>query len=129
MSRATLPEDLRRFILASVPSVPFVEALLVYRAAGGAPVASSEVARRLYLPQEAAVALIEDLAAARLVASDPTNARMHRYAPAEAELARLVDRLAEYYGRELIAVTNLIHARTGQRAHQFADAFRWKKDS
>jgi hypothetical protein len=25
-------------------------------------------------------------------------------------------------------VTGIIHSRIGKRAHQFADAFRWKKD-
>ena len=31
MPREPIPEDLRRFILTSIPSVPFVEAMLIYR--------------------------------------------------------------------------------------------------
>ena len=38
MAREPIPEELRRFILTSVPSVPFVEALLVFRGANGAAV-------------------------------------------------------------------------------------------
>jgi len=52
-----------------------------------------------------------------------------RYAPATPELARLLDELAALYAKDLIAVTNIIHSKTGRKAQQFADAFKWRKDS
>ena len=39
----------------------------------------------------------------------------------------MVDRTAETYRRQLIAVTNMIHAKP-RRIRQFADAFKFKKD-
>ena len=36
MPRDSLPEELRRFVLTSIPSVPYVEAMLIYRDARGA---------------------------------------------------------------------------------------------
>lgn len=132
MARETLPEDIRRFILTSIPSVPFVEALLLYRGAAGRMLETSEVARRLYLPEADAHALVEALRQARIVEADPDDPaepRRHRYAPVPPELAALLERLAEHYTHDLIAVTHLIHSRTGRRAVQLADAFRWRKDA
>ena len=42
-----VPEDLRRFILTSVPSVPFVEAFLLYRERAGSSLPVDQVASRL----------------------------------------------------------------------------------
>lgn len=129
MAREPLPEDIRRFILTSIPSVPFVEAVLLYRGAAGRMLETSEVARRLYLPEADALALVEALREARIVEADPAEPRRHRYAPGPPELAALLERLAEHYTHDLIAVTHLIHSRTGRRAVQLADAFRWRKDA
>ena len=62
MPREPIPEELRRFLLTSVPSVPFVEALLLLREARGEPVETTQVARRLSLPEHAAVTVLEQLA-------------------------------------------------------------------
>jgi hypothetical protein len=51
-----LPEDLRRFLLFSVPSVPFLEALLLFHAEPDASFHVDAVARRLYLDAAAAAA-------------------------------------------------------------------------
>jgi hypothetical protein len=45
-----------------------------------------------------------------------------------AELLAVIDALAQTYSQDLVGVTDLIHSRIDKRAHQFADAFRWKKD-
>jgi len=59
MSQEPLPEELRLFLLTSVPSVPFVEALLLLRDARGIPVETSQIARRLYMPEHAASTVLE----------------------------------------------------------------------
>lgn len=124
MPRDPIPEELRRFILTSVPSVPFVEALLIFREARGAPITIDELARRLYIPEKGAVDVIEQLRAARIVASVDGG---HRYAPAE-ELAAMLEMLESHYRTSLVEVTDLIHSRTGRMAQQFADAFKLRKD-
>ena len=45
------------------------------------------------------------------------------------ELAALLDRVATHYAANLLAITDLIHSGLNRRATQFADAFRWRKDS
>jgi hypothetical protein len=41
----------------------------------------------------------------------------------------MVTRLADVYAKNLTEVTNIIHSKTDRRAQQFADAFRWRRDS
>ncbi|HUP98699.1 MAG TPA: hypothetical protein VM073_12185 [Usitatibacter sp.] len=127
MPRDPIPEDLRRFILTSVPSVPFLEALLVYREARGEPVPPIQVSRRLYIPERAAAEVIEQLVASRFIQPVGDPGVGHRFAP-EQELAPVAEQLASYYRSNLVAVTDLIHSRTGRMAQQFADAFRLRKD-
>jgi hypothetical protein len=121
-----IADDVRRFILTTIPSVPFMEAMLLFKALPGQPVATRSVAERLYIGERQAAQLVEQLAQARIVES--TEDGMHRFAP-EAALAAMLDRVAHAYVHHLIGVTRIIHSRTERMAHQFADAFKFRKDS
>ena len=44
-----MPDDLRRFILTSIQSVPFVEAILLFMGQAGLSLDAPTVARRLYV--------------------------------------------------------------------------------
>jgi Mn-dependent DtxR family transcriptional regulator len=125
MPRDRIPEDLRRFLLTSVSSVPFVEALLLFRERRGVPVETGDLARRLYIAEPAAAAIVAELASAHIIQA--TEGGLHRYEP-QAELAGMVELLAAYYRSHLVEVTDLIHAKTARKAQRFADAFRWRKD-
>lgn len=127
MPREPIPEDLRRFVLTSVPSVPFVEAMLIFRDARDSTISIDQLAQRLYMAPRAAADVIEQLRGARLIEAAPGGAG-HRYAPA-AELAAMLDMLATFYRTHLVEVTDMIHSRTGRLAQQFADAFRLRKDA
>lgn len=120
-----LPETLRRFILTSVPSVPFVEAMLIFRQEGAAPVSIEKVARLLYVGERQAADVIGQLRAAGVI--EPVPDMGHRYAPSQ-DLAPMLEVLALFYRSRLVEVTALIHSRTGRLAHQFADAFRLRRD-
>lgn len=127
MPREPIPEDLRRFILTSVPSVPFVEALLIFREAQGTPVTIDLLARRLYMGERNAAEIVGQLRSSRLI--EPVEgAGGHRYAPAP-ELADMIEQLAHFYRTQLVDVTDLIHSKTGRMAQQFADAFKLRRDS
>ncbi|UUX94758.1 hypothetical protein [Aquabacterium sp. J223] len=120
-----LPEDLQRFILVSVPSVPYLEALLLMRNGPPSGCSAAELARSLYIADRPAADLLAALAAAGVVAPADAAGRF-RYAPAPA-LAAMLDRLAEAYAQDLIAVTRLIHDGVHRNAQRFADAFRLRK--
>lgn len=128
MSREPIPEDLRRFLLTSVPSVPFVEALLLLREGRGEPLETAHIARRLYMPEHGASVVLEQLAAAGIVERVVQGPSAYRFAP-HPELAAMVEHLADYYRSHLVEVTAIIHSRTSRKAHQFADAFKLRKDS
>jgi hypothetical protein len=125
--REAIADDVRRFILTSIPSIPFMEAMLLFKTLSGQPVETRSVAERLYVGEKQAAALVEQLRAARIVEPVPGTAS-HRFAPAP-ELAAMLDRVAHAYVHNLIVVTRLVHSRTGRMAHQFADAFKLRKDS
>lgn len=124
MSRDPIPEELRRFLLTSVTSVPFVEALLVFRERKGAAVQTEDVARLLYIPLKSAAGVVEELERAGMLQRAEGG---YRFEPT-AELAGVVELLASYYRSHLVEVTDLIHGKTARQAQRFADAFKWRKD-
>jgi hypothetical protein len=129
MPREPIPDELRRFILTSVPSVPFVEAMLLFMAKEGASLSVDEIARGLYMPRGAALQVVDSLREAQVVTGDASQPEASRFAPSSPELDAMLRSLAAFYTRDLIGVTDLIHSRTARRAQQFADAFRIRKDS
>lgn len=124
-----IPEDLRRFVLSAIPSVPFLEALLLLRGDTACAWNAACVAARLYVRERAAHALLEQLCQAGMAEQyDAADAPAWRYRPASAATRELIDRLAELYARQLVQVTTLIHAKLDRKAQQFANAFTWRKE-
>jgi len=129
MSHPPIPEDLRRFVLTSIPSVPFLEALLLLRADPSQQWESAMLASRLYIRERVASELLADLCTAGIARScDAPAAHCYRYDPVDAALRERIDRLADLYARQLVDVTHLIHSSLERQARQFADAFRLRKD-
>lgn len=129
MKYQDLPDHVRRFLLTSVPSVPYLEAILLLRAERNAGWSAASVAARLYLPEASVASLLEGLAAAGIVRIADAVPPVFSYQPATPELAAMLDDVAKAYSENLVKVTDVIHSRVDRRAQQFADAFRWRKDS
>jgi hypothetical protein len=119
-------DDLRRFILTAVPSVPYLEALLILRSEPRVAWDDAGLAQRLYIGAPAAHVLLQQLLEAG-VAVQETPGRF-RYAPV-GELANILERVANLYAARLVEMTVLIHSRLDRRAAQFAEAFRIRKES
>ena len=126
MSFPELPADVRRFILTSIPSVPYLEAVLLLRGEPEKSWDAAQLARRLYVPERNGVELIGLLKSSGIAQAVGDTSSV-RYAPT-AELAELLERVAQAYASDLVAVTDLIHSRIDRRAQQFADAFRFRKE-
>jgi hypothetical protein len=126
LAGTSLPDDIRRFVLTSVPSVPFVEALLLFRGSAEA-LDTGYVSRRLYISEQAASQVVMQLRETGIVEAT-ANGAAYRYAPRNDALRSLLDRLATFYATHLIEVTQLIHSRTERAARQFADAFKLRKE-
>jgi hypothetical protein len=125
MTQPTIPDDVRRFILTSIPSVPYLEALLLLRAGSTRTWDAAHVAGRLYIGERDAEELLASLEQGGVAAREEAGLR---YAPRTPQLEQLIVQLATAYSQDLVGVTDLIHSRTEKRAQRFADAFRWKKE-
>ena len=124
MLDASLPPELRRFIVSALPSVPHLEALLLLRerpAGWSIP----DLAARLYVVPATAERLVADLADAGLADADDRHVR---FAPVHDETRATVEALAVVYARNVVAVSQLIHSTTDRKAFRFADAFRLRKE-
>jgi len=132
MDNAAIPEDIRRFVLTSIPSVPFLEALLLMRASPDQSWRTDSLARRLYVRDKVADALLAELCRAGMASLMPEHdgdPHAYCYRPRDDALRERIDLLAELYAAHLVEVTHLIHSSMDRKAHQFADAFKWRKDS
>ena len=129
MNSPDLSNELRRFINAII-SIPHLEVMLLLHQAQTQVWNVTTVAQRIYVSQVQAATMLEDLCDFGICTCVSNEAGEFIYAPAFPELAQLVDQLAEYYPRNLIKVTNMIHAKStsGRRVQLFADAFKLNKD-
>ena len=128
MAQPPIPEDIRRFVLTSIPSVPHLEALLLLRGLPESGWTVVQLAERLYIGNKVAAGLLDDLCRAGM-AGKIAGAPLFRYQPASEALRTRIDALADLYARRLVDVSNLIHARLERKAQQFADAFRLRKEN
>lgn len=125
MGRADIPRQLRRFIAKYIDSVAALEALLLLRAAPDQTWDVSRVASRLYITEPETSQILDRLCRDGLLACAD---KVYKYECKTEELQRAVDELSALYARHLIPVTNMIHAKS-RRIREFADAFRFRKDS
>lgn len=123
-ARTAIDPELTRFIEGALPSVWALETLLVMR----------RTADRAWTPD----ALVSETRSSSNLMSDclralsvaglvSTGGQGHRYQPASAHLARLVDRLAATYAERPFSVTAVIMAKRSDALKGFADSFRLGK--
>ncbi|WP_229518381.1 hypothetical protein [Massilia sp. PAMC28688] len=111
--------------------MPHLEALLLLRAAEPAFWNAATLAARLYIGEKLAQSLLSDLCESgmALARGEPDQPLAYAYAPVSPALRATIDSLADLYARQLVEVTHLIHSRLERKAQQFADAFKWRKDT
>lgn len=128
MKGTSIPDDVRRFIVTSVPSIPHLEGLLLLRDAAVPAWTAEILAQRLYIGTRQAADLIEALHRGGFLAPVDGAAGSYRYQPAHPSLRKIVDQLALAYQADLIGITHLVHSAGSKKVQQFADAFKWRRD-
>ena len=128
MNRDPIPNEVKQFILERIESVAQLEALLLLRSKPDAPWTCEAVANRLYIDQKQTTELLARLGADGFVRAAGEEDPVYRYQPATPHMQQMVDSLAEFYGKHLVPITNLIHSKPKNRVQEFADAFRLRKD-
>lgn len=122
-----IPDEVRRFVVTSIPSIPYLEALLLLYESIIEEWNAELLARRLYVTQRQAESLLESLQAAGFLTSNQRQ-KTFRYLPRDEFLQEAVIGLAAAYSSNLIEITHLIHSNTNKKSQQFADAFKWRRD-
>jgi hypothetical protein len=117
-----------RFVVEKIDTVPHLEALLLLWESAPKSWSAEEIAVRVYVPPERALALMQDLARQRLLTSEAGSEERHRYDASWDETGAMMQKVATTYRRHLVRVANLIHSKASPAVRDFARAFQFKKD-
>jgi hypothetical protein len=118
-----VPEDVREFILRYINSIAQLEALLLLWRDPNVAWDLASMAKRLYISERETAEVLAQLSTDGLLS---VNEGTYRFNSPSPEQQQLVARLAEVYSKQLIPVTNVIHAKP-RRIREFADAFKLRK--
>jgi hypothetical protein len=121
-----IPSDVRAFIRAHIPSIGHMEALVLTVENPKQEWSVADVARRLYVPEAKADALIRHLSTTGLLERAGPPERW-RFAPADDALAGIATRTVRMYRERLLRMTEFIRA-GADPGRQLADAFRFRKE-
>jgi anti-sigma factor RsiW len=124
MTSTPIADDVRRFVLLAIPSVSYLEALLLMRSTAEQTWNAAQLARRLYLGEKTAAGQLAALNEADIAAAHPDG---FQYRPRDAQLAGLLDSLAAAYARHLVEISLLIHTKNEGKPQHFANAFLWRR--
>jgi hypothetical protein len=124
MSDDLIPPAVRYLIAERIDSVPELEAVLLFRNDPTRTWTPEEAGQRLYVSTTVAAHVLAELRERGFFAQE---CERYRYAPASPELAAVLDDLAAAYSRQLVAVTQLIHAKASRSVRDFANAFRLRR--
>lgn len=121
-------DDVVRFILERIDSVPHLEALLLIW--NGRPKVWSldELAHRLYVERNTAMNLLRGLVKQNLIVKAPDLPDHYFYESRSAEIDRLVEAVHARYRLEIVAISTMIHRKESSPVRGFADAFRFTKE-
>ncbi|MBL8265019.1 hypothetical protein [Steroidobacter sp.] len=117
-----------QFLLASIDTVPHLEALLLIFQAPATVWTVTELSARIYVSDKQAAGILEDLARRSLIVRlDPASAAQYQYSPRSQPQTELLHKVAESYRTQLVQVTRFIHSHASGSVRDFARAFRLKE--
>jgi hypothetical protein len=123
------PPGLKQFIEHHIESIPQLEALLLLRQDPQRQWQAGDIAKALYIPDEAAVSLLVDFARRGFATLGPAAATHYTYRIRDRESDRLIEQLESVYRERRVAVTSLIYSKPLNKVQTFADAFRFGKEN
>lgn len=121
-----LSQKLERFLRTSIRSVWELELLLLLRKEPSRTWSAAELIRQLRASGLVINDALAELQRADIVAVEETG--RFSYRPANAELAAVVDELAEAYANVPTSIMDVIWSTPRSNIEIFADAFRLRKD-
>ncbi len=127
MADQELTSPVDRFIVEQIDSVPHLEALLLVWRTRPKKWDVEEMAKALYVKREVAERVLEQLTQRSLIRRTETPGDQYFY---EMDAARdsFMEKVGQTYRQELVRISRLIHSKASVAVHDFARAFRFKKD-
>jgi hypothetical protein len=121
-------DEIDRFILNEIDSVPQLEALLLFWNSRPRNWSCLDMARALYVSQDAATGILNYLAQRRLVAEVTAGSGTYSLLCEEQDRVDMLGALDRAYRHELVRVSTMIHSKASRGVRDFAKAFRFKRD-
>jgi DNA-binding MarR family transcriptional regulator len=121
-------EQIDRFILDEIDSVPQLEALLLIWNSRPKEWSVEDIARALYVSNDGAQAILKDLASRRLIVEVSGNRGQYTLLAESPEKSAMLAALDRTYRRELVRISTMIHSKASRAVRDFARAFRFTKD-
>jgi hypothetical protein len=121
-------QQVDRFIVDEIDSVPQLEALLLFWKNRPQVWSCESMAKSLYVSPDVSRDIIERLAQRHLITQvEGSRGEFALNADSE-EKERLLASLDAIYRRELVRISNMIHTKASRGVRDFADAFRLIKE-
>jgi hypothetical protein len=124
MSHQSISQELKTFIKEQIQSVFSLEILLLLHREHSRSFTSEEIANELSIEIDV-VQHLSELISANLLVTTSAGILKYYYAPANRELASLVDQLAVAYSEKRVPILSLILAEHPDKIRGFAEAFRF----
>lgn len=121
-------EQIDRFVVDNIDTVPQLEALLLMWRNQPRQWTSDQVARNLYISTELANVELHHLEQNGLISIAPESSEAYGLNLEPENRRQMLAALEEMYRRELVRISNLIHAKAPRSMRDFASAFRFKKE-
>jgi hypothetical protein len=121
-------EQVLRFILQEIDSVPELEALLLIWQNRPRLWTPADLAKRLYIVPEQAQFLLAQLNRKGLIAVIPAETQSYGYETKSPEQDQLMAYTEAVYQREVVRISTLIHSKPSSAVRDFARAFRFTKE-
>jgi predicted ArsR family transcriptional regulator len=117
-----------RFIIEQIDSVPQLEALLLLFNSQPKTWSADEMAKSLYVRNEAASKILESLLLRNLIAVCPGGTNLFFYSPGNHGRNSLLEAVDAIYRKEVVRISSIIHSKGSPSVRDFARAFRIKRD-
>jgi hypothetical protein len=123
------PLGMMQFIEHHIESVPQLEALFLLRDDPQRQWAATDIAKALYIPEEAAGWLLADFVRRGFAILSPLGGPGYNYRIRDNDSDRLIEELAAAYRERRVAIVSLIYSKPLNKVQTFAEAFRFGKEN
>jgi hypothetical protein len=129
MKKSPIPDEVKYYILDSVPSIPYLEAMLLMKSQLLQQWDIDTLSKRLFITKNATEQVVKQLLLSGIIKSSENDTQFYYFHPIDDKLNTLIDQLGALYITNLVEITNMVHSRNEQSAAQkFSEAFMWRKD-